>query len=367
MENILITGARAPVALEMATSFAKMGCKVIMADFLWFGVARWSKAVQRFYTLPAPRFHIDKYITKLQYIIEKEQITHLIPICEEAFYIALHQEKLACKVWTSTQTLMYKLHHKYLFSQVFQDHLPTPHTVLVRDFEDWENTENYVFKPIFSRFAMQIFIGKKVKKSFFKPAMLTEWIAQKRVVGKEVCVYSIWEAGKLKAYSAYQPLYRVGKGSALFFEPIQQERIYQLVAEFGKAIHYIGQLSFDVIVDEAGKAYFIECNPRGTSGAHLLSEHLAEAFLSNHFCNMRYTQAFTIKSLLLIYKPFLLFSPIFYKAKDVIYRQNDLKPFFFQYLSIFEMLFTKFWRNVSWTRATMYDIEWNGEGFETDL
>ena len=361
MQKILITGARAPIALELARSFANHGEVVIMADSLRFTIARWSNSVAKYYVLPSPRFNLQNFIIELQNIIEKEGITHLIPTCEEAIYIACHKEKFNCKVWTCGKDLILNLHNKYHFYQQFNQYLPMPETVLVDDFLNWQTSEEYVFKPIFSRFATAVLIKKILPKDYFSTTEKQKWLAQKFIKGTEICVYSLWDNGVLKAYSTYLPLYRAGKGAGIFFEPVTNTEVLTFVKNFGEQINYTGQLCFDVIVDAENKPHFIECNPRGTSGLHLIHNDFASCVLDNKTIIVTKKDDFAIKYAFAIFHPFALFHRKVRNAKDVVYRNNDIKPFFLQVLSIFEIVLIKFTKGRTLQEATTSDIEWNGE------
>lgn len=361
MQKILITGARAPIALELARSFSSPRNEVIMADSLRFTISRWSNSVSKYYVLPAPRYNIDDFIIAIQEIIQTEQITHFIPTCEEAIYVAFHKEKFDCKVWTCESQLIIDLHNKYRFHQIMNPYLPIPKTVLVNNFLDWKNSKEYVFKRIYSRFATNTIIGKAVSKDYLKKDDRVNWIAQDYIKGKEICIYSLWNDGILKAYSAYHPLYQAGKGSGIFFQPIKNNRVLELVKNFGKQINYTGQLCFDVIIDKEENPYFIECNPRGTSGAHLINEDLAACFLENKQVIINNKNTFSIKYVLAIFHPFAFFKKQVRQSKDVIYQRADKKPFFLQIISVFEMLYIKFTKNITLLQATTDDIEWNDD------
>jgi predicted ATP-grasp superfamily ATP-dependent carboligase len=358
-ETILITGARAPIALELARSFARAGCRVLMADTLHFTIARWSNAVDKYYILPSPRFKKQDFANAIQKIVQNEKVTHLIPTCEEAFYVALFKNQWSCKVWTSDFALMNQLHNKLTFFQNFAKYLQIPDTQLVSNFKDWENTENYVFKRVYSRFASATIIQKKVAQNDFLGEKANQWIAQKFVKGKEICVYSIWDAGKMKAFACYHPLYRAGKGAGIFFEPVQHPKIQQMVQHFGTHIQYSGQLSFDVIVDDEN-IFFIECNPRGTSGGHLIHQFLADAFLNQKPIFQPDDTNYAIKYLMLMLQCPSFLNLKVLRSQDVIIQKNDLLPFLLQPLGLFEIIFNKFSKNLSWLEATTYDIEWNG-------
>lgn len=216
IKTILISGARAPIALEMARSFHKAGHRVIMIDCLHLTIARWSNCVSKYYVIPSPRFDNIGFTSKIQEIIRTEKVDHFIPTCEEAVFVAEHLESFLCKVWTVDQKLILELHNKLQFAQYNQCWLPTPKTILLQDFTDWTNSNKYVFKPIYSRFASSVIIQKQLSDTFFKDKDKNRWIAQDCIEGKEICIYSIWDEGQLKAYTTYHPLYRAGKGAGVF-------------------------------------------------------------------------------------------------------------------------------------------------------
>jgi predicted ATP-grasp superfamily ATP-dependent carboligase len=359
MQTILILGARAPIALEMARSFSAFGCRVIMADSLTWTLARWSNSVDKYYTLPAPNIQITSYIQQLKQILSKEQVTHLIPTCEEAFYISMYKNELPCTVWAADFSLMNQLHNKQDFIKLAASYFSIPKTMPVEVFSDWENANKYVFKPIYSRFATSVIINKNqeyCKKTIQQP---DKWITQERIDGKEICVYTIWNKGILKAFAAYHPLIRIGKGSGIYFEPYFDQDLFEQVQTFGTAINYTGQLCFDFIINEKG-AFVLECNPRGTSGAHLLHNQLASAFLTDESYLIKAAKTFSIKAAILLTNPLSLFTKKFHTSTDVIIRSNDILPGILQPLSLLEIMYIKFKHNKTWLGATTGDIEWNG-------
>lgn len=361
-QSILLTGARAPITLEMARSFAKQGHKVIVCDSSRLTIARWSNTVTKYYTIPAPKNNIKAFIEALQKIIYQEKIDHLIPTCEETIYIAQEKDKFNCKVWTCDGDLILKLHNKLTFSSFNLDGLPTPKTEILNQFTDWMNSKNYVFKAIYSRFATSVIINQEVNKTTIPEGEQVKWIAQQKINGQEICIYSIWDEGKLKGYKAYLPLYKAGKGAGVFFEPVDNQEVYELVARFGEKINYTGQLCFDVIIEESSNIpYFIECNPRGTSGAHLLNNQLANCYLEKEYTTPFSNQAYKINYAMILLHPLVLFNRNVRKAKDVVFKWNDPLPSLLQILSLLEITYKKISQKCTWLEATTGDIEWNGD------
>jgi hypothetical protein len=63
---------------------------------------------------------------------------------------------------------------------------------------------------------------------------------------------------------------------------------------------------------------------------------------------------------------FILHLPSYFKtrtlkAKDVILKRNDIKPFLLQILSLVEITYLKFSKNITWLEASTSDIEWNND------
>jgi hypothetical protein len=357
--TILITGARAPIALELARSMAAAGHKVIMGDCQRFTVARWTNTIAKYVLFPSPGLATKAFVAALQQTIETEHVDHLIPTCEEAFYISRYKESFSCKVWTAPFGLMNELHNKWTFIQMAKSYFTIPQTREASVFNDWDNCDQYVFKKKYSRFGTSVIIGGCEQECAEVKACLHDWIVQEKIQGTEVCVYSVWDEGKLKAFACYHPLYRYGKGAGIFFEPVKNEKIRNSVKAIGAAICYHGQLSFDIIIkDEI--PYVLECNPRGTSGAHLLNRSLAAAFFESGTVPENLNGDYCIAYAMLLKHPLRYFRKRERRAKDVICSPTDLAPFFLQALSILEILYLKITRNQTLLQATTGDIEWNG-------
>jgi len=345
----------------MCRSFKAAGHKVILVDCQHWTIARWSNSVDKYYTVPSPRWYPNEFAATMRQIIIVEKVQHLIPTCEEAFFISAHRDFFPCSVWTSQLETMISLHNKFTFAHQYKALLPIPKTILLDAFLDWENSQQYVFKPIYSRFASSVILNQKITSHHFIEDEKIKWVAQQMIKGKEICVYSIWDNGLLKAITMYHPLYRAGKGAGIFFEPVNNELVVDLVKKFGAAIHYHGQLCFDVIIDANQQPYFIECNPRGTSGAHLLHRQLADAFLNPAFVQGENQQEFSIKYAMAILHPLSFFKKRILKSKDTIYYKKDKKPFYLQALSLLEIAYLKWKNQCTWLEATTSDIEWNGD------
>lgn len=361
----MITGARAPIALELSRSLAADGHRVIMADCLKFTVSRWSNSVAKYYTLPAPAVAPQDFLLALQHIIENEKVDHLIPICEEAFYISRYKKQINCKVWAAPFELMDELHNKATFIDLARPFFAVPHTIEASSFNDWSNTEKYVFKKKYSRFGTSVILNGDTARCRAAMQHPQDWIVQERILGREVCVYSVWDEGQMKAFACYHPLYRYGKGAGIFFEPQHIEGLQQRVMDFGLSCRYHGQLSLDIIIREDIQ-YVLECNPRGTSGAHLLNRNLGRAFVDDSLLLPSSNLAYCIGYAMLLKHPLSYFNKNVRQARDVIFSVTDLMPFLAQVLSVLEITRIALIKRIPWLLATTQDIEWNGDKVDNE-
>ena len=359
MPSILLTGARAPVTLELCRAFAQQGHRVFLADVTLFPLARWSSFAVDYFRIPAPAQHFLAFSSALSALIKLHHIEHLIPTCEEAFYVSKIKDQLPCRVWTSDFDVMVQLHHKHRFLDLAKGFFQLPATQSCTTFKDWENAEAYVFKPVFSRFGSQVIIGQKQQKCQEPQQHPEDWIAQKRLFGEEVCVYSIWRSGQLGGFASYRPVHRVGKGSSIYFERYFHQGIFEAVLKFGQHLKFEGQLSFDLMLCK-DEVYVLECNPRSTSGAHLLGDDLAQCFFSEQTIIHHSTKAKAIKMAWLITQPWQGFSPAYYAAQDVVWHPRDIAPFMLQGLSMLELMYLAIRHGQSMIAVSTRDIEFNG-------
>ena len=129
MANILLTGGRAPVALELARVFHKTGHKVFMAESARGHLSQPSRALETNFLVPPPRQKTAAFLEALKAIIIKNKIDLLIPTCEEVFYIGMGRGQLPCKVFAESIEKLQMVHNKWSFALHASDMgLPVPET-----------------------------------------------------------------------------------------------------------------------------------------------------------------------------------------------------------------------------------------------
>jgi len=154
---------------------------------------------------------------------------------------------------------------------------------------------------------------------------------------------------------------------------VDHPAIFDWVKSFVEKNVFTGQIAFDFIQTPDGRVYVLECNPRATSGIHLLASHprFVEAFMnpSMECITPSESRTYMLASAMLVYglptairkNKLLEWFKTFLKSKDVIFRFKDPLPFLLQVRSILSYLKLVREKGMSPLEASTFDIEWNGE------
>ncbi len=383
-QRILITGTRAPCALDLARHFHAAGHEVMSAESLKYPLCRFSKSISQTFYVPPPRQNPQDYSEALIKIIRKNKIDWLIPTCEEIYTIAKYKDRLEaiCKVFCDDFDKLIKLHDKWRFMEWAKAlNLQVPRTWRLESAEDFNQLVqqglfcDLILKPVFSRFASAI--HRIYKENPLMPPIIISrdcpWVAQQFLDGPHFCTYSVVQEGKIQAHATYPVNMRAGQGACIYFEPIEKKPIENWIARFVEKIQFTGQIAFDFIQDATGAYYPIECNPRATSGIHLFEtdQKFDQAFLQTRSQPL-VPQASTKKMIGLAmlffglptvrnFKSLQKWIRSFYHARDVLFNWHDPGPFFYQ-----GRTFLHIWKlarrtGKSLLEVTTHDIEWNGE------
>lgn len=379
MSRVLLTGARAPVSLELARHLRHEGCDITLADSVRLPSARWSRAVRRYIRLPRPIDGAREYVDALAEAVRRHRIDLVIPTCEEIYYVARHRERLPCEVLCADFAQLDALHNKERFPAFVNEHVNSPvlaprtrRVCAEREYTHVE-LEQLVFKPVYSRFAAFTEVGPDQPRYEALQREPRAWVEQARIYGVEYSTYSVAREGKLLAHSCYHSKYRVDAGSGVLFSNVSSKktRIIEFVRAFAEAANFNGQVGFDFI-ETADAMYVIECNPRATSGAHLFSfsDGLAGALLGRASALQIASGpdrklAFAMPLVTEITRGQVRRWPSWLRdalrTPDAVFRWDDLVPSFASPLTVAEIVLTAVRRRRKLTEAATYDIEYDGQ------
>lgn len=378
MSTILLTGGRAPVTLDLARAFHRAGHVVYVAESLRGHITEPSAAIKAHFEVPAPRQETEAFLAALKSIIEAYQIELLIPTCEEVFHIAKGLDALPCRVFTEPLAKLDGYHNKWKFVvKAGECDLRVPESLLVTRQDDllyaYANWSKVVLKPVYSRFAARTLILPSLKEALSTLTFEEPWIAQEYIEGQQFCSYSVCQNGRITAHVVYPTIFTAGQGATIAFQPVQHAAIYEWVKTFVEYYKVTGQMAFDFIQTPNGHVVALECNPRATSGLHLLTDNpqFVDSFLFTDIpCVTPYesTSRMLGTAMLMYGLPASLFNgqfgawlKTFFHSDDVLLDFHDPLPFLLQWRSILSYVLLGRKQGISALEASTFDIEWNGE------
>lgn len=278
MPDVLITGARAPAALDIARSFKAAGWTVHFADSRPGVMALWS-GLGRVHRYASPALRPDAFRRDLVRLLDGVRPDLIVPVCEEVFHLAqaFETNPTQGRLFAPPTETLDRLHSKFRFVELCQAlGLPVPATRRVTRPDQLlalaPEAEGLVFKPEYSRFGVEALIGPSAEAlAAITPSAARPWVAQERIRGREVCFYSVAVQGRATAFSAYGAPWRMPDGVGYAFAPLSEAEAGGLLdmAERLATVVETGQFACDVMMDAEGRPWLLECNPRATSGAHL--------------------------------------------------------------------------------------------------
>lgn len=411
--KVLLTGGRAPVALEMARLLDAAGCEVHVAESLKHYLCRVSNAVAGSSEVPSPARDTKGFLDELERIVRREGIDWIVPTCEELFYVSSGLERLEqiCHVFAAPLGQLQRLHSKWSFiKRAEQFGFPVPATHLLATPAEWSEwmeriaaaspadetmrdfADGFVLKPEFSRSGTKVRLIRPVAGAAGTPrtfevfqgsgkggafaAQAPEngfpWVAQQLVTGRGLCTYSIVHDGKLTAHAAYAATYSIRGGACFYYEPLEHPALTEWVRTFARLERFTGQLAFDFIETADGRLLPLECNPRTTGGIHLFrpEDGLAAALFEPESLGDTFVRPQPRTKAMLALPMLALgwrgggFGTWLRKlasARDAVYRRDDPRPFREQLPMLAELRRIARARGQTMMEASTGDIEWNGD------
>ncbi len=295
-KTILLSGGKMTKALQLARTFHTAGHRVILVETAKYRLSghRFSRAVDQFYTVPAP--DSTDYGPRLLEIVLAEHVDVYIPVCSPA--ASEHDARIApllsehCEVFHLDYATVRELDDKEAFSRLAAGlGLPVPRAFRVTDQDqvlgvDFEAEpgpyvlKNLGYDPV-HRLDLTPVPGPTVAATTAFVDTLPigpeqPWIMQAFVTGQEYCTHTTARAGKVQAYGCCE-----SSAFQINYAMVDKPRIEAWVRQFVGELELTGQISFDFIEDHGGEVWAIECNPRTHSAITMFHDQpaLAAAYL----------------------------------------------------------------------------------------
>lgn len=292
LKNVLITGGRGPATLDMARQFARQGYKVYTVETHRVQYCLLSNAVRRNFIVPDPDVDEMAYIHALEDIVKRFKIALIVPNYDEIYYIGRHKAVFEpyADVFCSDMETIDRMNNKYKFMRFLETSgLHAPKSTLVKTLEAYHEQINrgalefpHIVKSVYTAGGVQTFTVKSKEQALALNLKLP-FLIQEFIPGKVYCTYSLAHEGKMNLHLTYegQHAYRVN-GAAICFQAVDHPGIRELVRAIVEKSGITGQVGFDIIEKPDGTLWPIECNPRVTSGIHLLeARHNVSEYITN--------------------------------------------------------------------------------------
>jgi predicted ATP-grasp superfamily ATP-dependent carboligase len=296
-KTVLVSGGKMTKALQLARSFHQAGHRVVLveSDRYWFAAHRFSRAVDRFHTLPAPEH--PAYVDALMDVVEREGVDVYVPVTSPVGSLcdsrAMPRLATRCEVVHVGPDLIERLDDKHVFATTATGMgLSAPKSVLVTDpadvlgFDFSGEPRQFILKSIRYDSIRRLDLTRlpcptpAEMEAFVRSLPISPenpWVMQEFIPGTEYCTHGTFRDGRLTVHcccasSAFQ----------INYAHVEKPVIEDWVRRFGADLGLTGQASFDFIeADDDGRTYAIECNPRTHSAITMLYNHpgLADAYL----------------------------------------------------------------------------------------
>ncbi|MEL6606234.1 MAG: ATP-grasp enzyme [Cyanobacteria bacterium J06614_10] len=277
-KTVLISGGKMTKALQLARSFYAAGHRVVLIEThkYWLVGHRFSKAVDKFYTVPNPSD--PNYAEALLAIVKREQVDMYVPVCSPvaSYYDSQAIPLLAdhCEIMHVRPERIELLDDKYQFAKAAESfglsvpksfRITHPNQVIAFDFSN--ETRPYILKSIPYDSVRRLDLTKlpcetpEATARFVRSLPISEktpWIMQEFIAGQEYCTHSTLRGGELRMHCCCQ-----SSAFQVNYENVDKPAIESWVRTFAAGLNLTGQASFDFIeAAEDGQVYAIECNPR---------------------------------------------------------------------------------------------------------
>jgi len=270
----LLTVGRFPAALTLARCLHGHGVRVIVADPLKRQLCSVSRAVVKTFQVASPNDDIKEWERDILDIIQREEVTDLIPTSEEVCHVA----NLAPRLPDTTRYVgppakwIAQWHDKLQFvNYAISRGVTAPSIYTTSDDEARaliRQTE-CVLKPRRGCSGTEVsFIppGSRL------PPPSQDVLLQRRVKGNHLYTLSWVDAGEVRATASYRGSTHSGTVAVGFQSAPTPFSVKQWIEQFVADTDVTGFLSFDFILDRSGIPWGIECNPRLSSGVHFIDE-----------------------------------------------------------------------------------------------
>jgi len=285
--DILVTSSRMPFALDAVRKLGRTGHRVHAADTFAAAPGSHSKYIEASYTTASPRYESRAFVDDVLAIIEEAEIDLLIPAFEESFYLTTARDEIDAhtRMFAPSFDTLHQLHDKVRFAQLAESlGLPSAAARVATSRDELRallpKYDQYFARPAFSRGGVDVLtntgpLAGALSLDDVEPTERRPWMVQNFLKGPEVCTLSIVHDGWVAAHCTYVHPRSIDHAGGIVFVSRDEPRTLEYTRRVVKELDYTGFIAFDFIErEEDGELFAVECNPRLTNGAVMMSDEM---------------------------------------------------------------------------------------------
>lgn len=380
-----------PCAIDIIRKLGSQGHTVIATDTFRATPGGHSKYATKLKLTASPHYETRRFIQDVAQIMREERIDLVVPGFEEVFYLAKHVDELAsiAPLFMSSFETLATLHDKAAMMRLATKlEIRVPRTVLVTSREELRSgaadIPEFFARPVYSRGGVELFtntgpLAGAISLDHCEISKEKPWLLQEFVHGTDVCSMSIAHNGRISGHAAYIHPREIEHAGGIVFESVHEPECLEIAQKIVEETSYNGHISFDFMRTDQGMV-FIECNPRPTAGAHVMSPEMYEqALLDRDASKLRVAEpgvrckysVALVRDMVLHFREIPKdWKHLFSSAKEIIADPEDILPAIYQILSYGHVLNYRLHLHTGahppnmLMAAYFHDICWNGEPIE---
>lgn len=346
----------------------------MVADPFRWHLSRVSNTVGKSIQVRAPADGPDAYLAAILDVVSRERVTLVVPVSEETMSIAGLRAALPSGVslYAMPQETVLRLHDKHAFnSWAAELGLAVPETYALDDprAAALSKAKDVVVKPVHSCSGRGV-IFYRAGETLAPPAPDEAQIVQQKISGDLYSTFSVATHGRVLVTVVYRAAVLSGTVAVCFERVDGVMPVTDWVETFTRKINYSGFISFDFILDAAGRAFAIECNPRVTSGVHFVHPddlaksitdpaHVTKVRFRDHRLMQQFYPCLTETQLSFFDWPrFKSNLSHLTSARDVTWDPRDPLPLLTLPLTASQILIRSIRKKQSFGEASTFDINW---------
>ncbi|RKX49475.1 MAG: ATP-utilizing protein [Thermotogae bacterium] len=277
MAKVLVTTARMMYSLDTIRILHRAGHEVYAADSVRMSAGLYSRYVKKHFIHPKVSEESEKFIDFLLKIVDDYKIDIIIPGFEDTFVLAYYLDRFKgkAKLLLSDYSVLTFLHDKYSVSKLARAlDIPSPKTVLLRDFEQNDWSFPVIIKPRRNRGAIGIKVIESVKslKEIGSTVNADEYMIQQLLPKTQFCITGMAYNGKLLSKVVYKNIreYPEEGGFGTYRLTCHVPEIDEYVKRIVEELNYTGYICTDFLYDEFSNTYYLtDVNPRMSPGVYV--------------------------------------------------------------------------------------------------